>query len=204
MAGVFRDAVPAPAPTARDEASSTGFVLAKSATNTSTTNQQQHHQQQHHRRSDSAATDPGPLRPPSSSKGEAGIEAGPGAAAVSAPSLLHPRMAVVLGVSRRWHPFLFASRLLSVVPAIRWGLPCALRLLVQIHLLVLGEYPSGRGVGGHGAGGALGGGEEGRGSGFLSFETRLKLTETALAIIWVWASPLLSGGRANTGGPPRV
>ncbi|KAK1992981.1 hypothetical protein LX36DRAFT_674160 [Colletotrichum falcatum] len=47
-------------------------------------------------------------------------------------SLLEPRIAVVLNVPKRWRPWLFACRLLSIFPAIFWALQPALTLLVQI------------------------------------------------------------------------
>ena len=83
---------------------------------------------------------------------------------VAAPTLLQPRMAVVLGVSEKWHPLLFACRLLSVVPAVWWGLPSALRFLVQVYHLVLADVP-----------------RELK----WSFDNRLRLTENFLAILWV-------------------
>lgn len=48
------------------------------------------------------------------------------------PSLLQPRVAVVLNVPQPWHPWLFALRLCSVLPALWWGLPCALQLLLRL------------------------------------------------------------------------
>ncbi|KAG5982273.1 hypothetical protein E4U55_002132 [Claviceps digitariae] len=47
-------------------------------------------------------------------------------------SMLQPRVAVVLKVNPQWHPYLFAFRLLSIVPALWWGLPCALQLVLSI------------------------------------------------------------------------
>ncbi|KAG6004693.1 hypothetical protein E4U21_000848 [Claviceps maximensis] len=47
-------------------------------------------------------------------------------------SMLQPRVAVVLNVNPHWHPYLFAFRLLSIAPAIWWGLPCALQLVLSI------------------------------------------------------------------------
>ncbi len=81
---------------------------------------------------------------------------------VAAPTLLQPRVAVVLGVPDRWHPPLFACRLPSVVPAVWWSLPIAIRLVLQLHALVVA-----------------------RDGDRLSFESRLRLTETGLAMIWV-------------------
>ncbi|KAF4448139.1 hypothetical protein F53441_8455 [Fusarium austroafricanum] len=48
------------------------------------------------------------------------------------PSLLQPRVAVVLNVPKPWHPWLFALRLVSILPALWWGLPSALQLLLRV------------------------------------------------------------------------
>ncbi|KAG6160095.1 hypothetical protein E4U48_000881 [Claviceps purpurea] len=48
------------------------------------------------------------------------------------PSMLQPRVAVVLNVNPQWHPYLFAFRLLSILPALWWGLPSALQLVLSI------------------------------------------------------------------------
>jgi hypothetical protein len=48
------------------------------------------------------------------------------------PSLLQPRVAVVLNVPPLWHPWLFALRLCSILPALWWGLPSALQLLLRL------------------------------------------------------------------------
>ncbi|QPC70150.1 hypothetical protein HYE68_000902 [Fusarium pseudograminearum] len=48
------------------------------------------------------------------------------------PSLLQPRVAVVLNVPTPWHPWLFALRLFSILPALWWGLPSAVQLLLRI------------------------------------------------------------------------
>ncbi|KAL3954937.1 hypothetical protein ACCO45_010500 [Purpureocillium lilacinum] len=48
------------------------------------------------------------------------------------PSILQPRVAVVLNVPPPWHPWLFALRLCSILPALWWGLPCALELLLRL------------------------------------------------------------------------
>ncbi|KAK3336821.1 N-glycosylation protein-domain-containing protein [Cercophora scortea] len=98
-------------------------------------------------------------------------------------SLLQPRVAVVLGLSRRWHPLLFLCRLMSITPAIWWGLPSAIRLLAMLHLLVFGRR--------------LGGGPPQSTTAptsfsSMSFESRLQLTETLLATIWCGASGYLS------------
>lgn len=48
------------------------------------------------------------------------------------PSILQPRVAVVLNVEKSWHPWLFTFRLLSILPASWWGLPCALHVVLSI------------------------------------------------------------------------
>jgi hypothetical protein len=132
--------------------------------------------------------------------------AGAGAGTVRS-SLLQPRVAVVLGVSKTWYPLLFACRLVSIAPGVVFGLPNALRLLAMLHLTFLG---------GGGLDGALGRVRLGRSddgsshgttvpssssstssspsppssppasSGYdATFEARLRLTETLLATIWV-------------------
>ncbi|ETS03566.1 hypothetical protein M419DRAFT_47928, partial [Trichoderma reesei RUT C-30] len=55
---------------------------------------------------------------------------GPGAQNPPVPSMLQPRVAVVLNVPQPWHPWLFALRLCSILPALWWGLPSLLRLLL--------------------------------------------------------------------------
>ncbi|KAK7397870.1 hypothetical protein QQX98_012759 [Neonectria punicea] len=94
------------------------------------------------------------------------------------PSLLQPRVAVVLNVPPPWHPWLFALRLVSILPALWWGLPSALQLLLRVlpgpELVVV--------VGG------------GAGPSVLSVDAdaRYALTETGLATIWCFASGYLS------------
>ncbi|KAK3954970.1 N-glycosylation protein-domain-containing protein [Pseudoneurospora amorphoporcata] len=174
-------------------------------------------------------------------------------------SLLQPRVAVALGVPKKWHFLLWLCRQSSTFPAIWWGLPSALRLLAMLHLIVFGGSPTtwqhifarvvaagvgraGGGGGGTSTGPAGGGGDMGCGigsnggsmmmgspdflssgagagstgggsstsegnangnynsypgasaTGFsdLSFEARLRLTETLLAIVWCGASAYLS------------
>lgn len=177
-------------------------------------------------------------------------------------SLLQPRVAVALGVPKKWHFLLWLCRQSSTFPAIWWGLPSALRLLAMFHLIVFGGSPTtwqhifarvvaaGVGKTSTSAGGGGGGGEgdtmgcgigtdggammmgtpdflvssgatgsssssssssntasSGSGSGTgnynpvgvpatgfsdLSFEARLRLTETLLAIVWCGASAYLS------------
>ncbi|KAK5654431.1 hypothetical protein OQA88_7341 [Cercophora sp. LCS_1] len=105
-------------------------------------------------------------------------------------SLLQPRVAVLLGLPKTWHPLLFVCRLLSIVPAVWWGLPCCLRLLAMLHLLFTDRdgfkstrsnnntpEPSTFSV---------------AGTLDMSFEARLRLLETVLATIWCGASGYLS------------
>lgn len=80
---------------------------------------------------------------------------------VVAVSLLQPRVAVALGIPKHWHHTLSACRLLSIVPPIVWGLRFALRFLVA-DILRSAQH--------HGS---------------HSPTFTLRLTETALAIIWV-------------------
>ncbi|KAK1758408.1 N-glycosylation protein-domain-containing protein [Echria macrotheca] len=125
---------------------------------------------------------------------------------ITAPSsLLQPRVAVVLGLSKTWHPLLFVCRLLSIGPAVWWGLPSGLRLLVMLHLLLFDRAAGG--VKGGGAPGSntetpptttasacdLGGGGGGGPYGTdMPTEARLRLYETLLATIWCGASGYLS------------
>ena len=87
-------------------------------------------------------------------------------AAAPTPTLLQPRVAVVLGVPDGWHPLLFACRLLSICPALWFSLLIALRFLVQLpaELAAPGDV------------------------GARAFENRLRLTETSLAMVWVGGS----------------
>jgi hypothetical protein len=105
-------------------------------------------------------------------------------------SILQPRVAVALGLSAKWHPLLFICRLLSILPALWWGIPLALRLLAQVIVLVdnaaasyaredrtqsipwLREYSR--------IAPDLVGSDN-----TMDFETRLRMTEMALGIIWV-------------------
>lgn len=90
-------------------------------------------------------------------------------------SILQPRVAVVLNVPASWHPWLFALRLASILPAIWWGTPSILRLALRLLELLLDD--SGERYR-QPAGGPLG----------PSFPP----TETALATIWCFASGYLS------------
>lgn len=102
---------------------------------------------------------------------------------------MQPRIAVVLDVPRVWHPFLFICRLLSIAPALWWGLRCALRFLISDFLQSrdIAQFLG------------LDYGSSGGGNGILDSasdsvlrqvrtEQRLRLTETALSMIWVCAT----------------
>ncbi|KAG6033797.1 hypothetical protein E4U41_006804 [Claviceps citrina] len=88
---------------------------------------QHHHQHQQHllhqrHHDDDVDDSPSPSPSPSGSRSPPPVH----------PSILQPRVAVVLNVNPQWHPYLFAFRLLSIAPALWWGLPCALRLVLSI------------------------------------------------------------------------
>src|SRR6202041_978303 len=86
-------------------------------------------------------------------------------------SVLHPRVAVLLGVEKHWHLPLLFCRALSTAPAAWWGLRCALTFMGE---LLLEE-------------GCVGGGRS-----FTEpwcIERRFRVTEVFLAVLWVWMSP---------------
>lgn len=90
--------------------------------------------------------------------------------------MLQPRVAVVLNVNPQWHPYLFAFRLLSILPALWWGLPSALQLVLSIlpgpeRIVLVRE----------GGGGAW----DGRLHSSNHDTVPFALTEGALATIWV-------------------
>ena len=68
-------------------------------------------------------------------EGRGGVAGGGGN--VLASSWLAPRMAVVLKVPRMWHSLLFVARLLSVAPAVIWGLQSLLLVLDRALMSVL-------------------------------------------------------------------
>ncbi|KAH6651771.1 N-glycosylation protein-domain-containing protein [Truncatella angustata] len=103
-------------------------------------------------------------------------------------SSLRPRVAVVLGIPSVWHYPLFLCRLLSIAPAILWGLRFALRFLITDFLR--SEFYRSQ--------------LEARGLDDVAririvevahtdwSETRLRLTETALSLIWCGSSAHLA------------
>ncbi|GFF37189.1 hypothetical protein IFM51744_03373 [Aspergillus udagawae] len=96
-------------------------------------------------------------------------------------SALHPRVAVILGVDRKWHAPLLVCRALSTVPAAWWGLRCAFTFLAEL----LHIRP---GMGREGWAAAIIGsvGQD------WDVERRFRVTEVALAIMWCCASAYLS------------
>lgn len=53
--------------------------------------------------------------------------------------MLQPRVAVVLNVPQQWHLWLFALRLCSILPAIWWGTPSILRVLLGVLEVLLNK-----------------------------------------------------------------
>ncbi|RAH58166.1 hypothetical protein BO85DRAFT_397118 [Aspergillus piperis CBS 112811] len=99
----------------------------------------------------------------------------------SVPSALHPRVAVILGVDRKWYLPLLICRALSTVPAAWWGLRCAFTFLAEL----LHIRP---GIGHEGWAAAI----VGSVSQDWDVERRFRVTEVALAIMWCSASAYLS------------
>lgn len=81
----------------------------------------------------------------------------------SSKSALHPRIAVLLGVSTSWHVPLLVARALSTVPAMWWGLRCAFTFLGDLLLSDGMGNPGDR----------------------WTVEKRFRVTEVFLAILWV-------------------
>jgi len=48
---------------------------------------------------------------------------------------LHPRVAVLLGVSSNWHKWLFFCRLLAVAPELRFGIPLLWTVVKRLLIL---------------------------------------------------------------------
>ncbi|KAG5947686.1 hypothetical protein E4U60_002772 [Claviceps pazoutovae] len=99
------------------------------------------------------------------------------------PSMLQPRVAVVLNVNPQWHPYLFAFRLLSILPALWWGLPSALQLVLSIlygheRVMLVRE--------------GVGGGTSDDGLHSSDDAVPFALTEGALATIWSFACGYLA------------
>lgn len=87
---------------------------------------------------------------------------------------LHPRVAVILGVDRRWYLPLIICRAMSTVPAAWWGLRCAFTFLAELLHIQSGM--------GREAWAAAIVGSVGQD---WDVERRFRVTEVALAIMWV-------------------
>jgi hypothetical protein len=92
--------------------------------------------------------------------------------AVTKPTLLQPRVAAVLGVPKLWQKALFACRLLSIAPAIWWGLPNGIRFLMLLQQLLFDGDSAQKAA--------------------RNEEMTLHLMETSLATIWCAAAAYLS------------
>jgi hypothetical protein len=92
----------------------------------------------------------------------------------SRPSKLHPRVAVILGVDRKWYLPLVVCRALSVVPALWWGLRCAFTFLAELLRIRPGMWREGWVAIIVGSAAAD-----------WDVERRFRVTEVALAIMWV-------------------
>ncbi|EAS35062.3 uncharacterized protein CIMG_00416 [Coccidioides immitis RS] len=107
---------------------------------------------------------------------------------------LHPRVAVILGVDRRWYLPLLVCRALSIAPAAWWGLRCAFTFLTELlriePRLWNPEHDGVSGTGGWTA--AIMKGTATVASVDWDVDRRFRVTEVALAIIWCFSSAYLS------------
>ncbi|KAF2802968.1 uncharacterized protein BDZ99DRAFT_454260 [Mytilinidion resinicola] len=87
-----------------------------------------------------------------------------------AVSALHPQLAVILNVPKRWHIWLQALRWLSIGPAVFWDFYCAWALLKGMKT----HYANGRPISSWG------------------FEERMWFTEITLAMLWCSSSAYIS------------
>ncbi|XMA15966.1 hypothetical protein WAI453_008757 [Rhynchosporium graminicola] len=85
-------------------------------------------------------------------------------------SVLHPRVAVLLGVEKHWHFPLLFCRALSTAPAVWWGLRCALTFMGELLLVESKEEIEAA----------------------WSVEKRFRVTEVFLAVLWCCSSAWLS------------
>ncbi|KAJ9203022.1 hypothetical protein DTO021D3_5834 [Paecilomyces variotii] len=97
------------------------------------------------------------------------------------PSALHPRVAVILGVDRKWYIPLLVCRALSTAPALWWGLRCAFTFLAELLRIRPGMWREGWAA-------AI----VGSTIADWDVERRFRVTEVALAIMWCCASAYLS------------
>ncbi|KAL1843880.1 hypothetical protein VTK73DRAFT_2705 [Phialemonium thermophilum] len=114
---------------------------------------------------------------------------------------MEPRVAAALGISKPWSLTLFTCRLMSIAPAIWWGFPIALRFLLQLGLhIAASSTEQAAEVGGSCSGkprahrpcGNVSAESAAMCSAADLSESRLRLTETSLAVIWCGASGYLS------------
>ncbi|KAN0072080.1 hypothetical protein V8E54_009809 [Elaphomyces granulatus] len=99
-------------------------------------------------------------------------------------STLHPRVAVILGVDRKWHVPLLVCRALSTLPAAWWGLRCAFTFLAELLRIRPGLWREGWVA-------AIVGSTIAE----WDVERRFRVTEVALAIMWV--VPFVSCGQSQ-------
>ncbi|KAH6607322.1 n-glycosylation eos1, partial [Trichoderma cornu-damae] len=130
---------------------------------------------------------------------------GGGTDAPPMPSMMQPRVAVVLNVPPPWHPWLFALRLCSVLPALWWGLPSLLRLLLHFLPGPPDQFLLVRPVGSCGGNGVVtlqtssspaascpGGHGEVAATATAVMAAPYAVTETALATIWCFSCGYLA------------
>ena len=103
----------------------------------------------------------------------------------AASSALHPRVAVILGVDRRWYVPLLVCRALSTGPAAWWGLRCAFTFLAELLHIQPGMGHEGWTAAIIGSVGQV-----------WDVERRFRVTEVALAIMWVCISSFLGRNKA--------
>lgn len=104
-----------------------------------------------------------------------------GSSHAAATTAMHPRVAVILGVDRKWYVPLLVCRALSTVPAAWWGLRCAFTFLAELLHIRPGMGREGWAAAIIGSIGAN-----------WDVERRFRVTEVALAIVWCCASAYLS------------
>ncbi|UKZ60631.1 uncharacterized protein TrAtP1_001902 [Trichoderma atroviride] len=120
------------------------------------------------------------------------------------PSMLQPRVAVVLNVPKPWHPWLFTLRLASILPALWWGLPSLLRLLIHFlpgppdQFQLVRPLSGSCDPSGHDAlqtsalSSSCAGEQHGSGTAAMMAAAPYAITETALATIWCFACGYLA------------
>lgn len=119
---------------------------------------------------------------PASSRSEATSTIALGAdTGLAHASSLHPRVAVILGVDRKWYVPLLVCRALSTLPAAWWGLRCAFTFLAELLRIRPGLWREGWVA-------AIVGSTIAE----WDVERRFRVTEVALAIMWCCASAYLT------------